>query len=100
MRPSPREVVAAAQKIPMKIPAEEIARREDWRKRKVITIDPKTAKDFDDAVFVERTEKGWLLAVHIADVSHYVKPESVLDLEARERGEFHLSRRPGHSNVA
>ena len=82
----PREVVAAAQKIPMKIPAEEIARREDWRKRKVITIDPKTAKDFDDAVFVERTEKGWLLAVHIADVSHYVKPESVLDLEARERG--------------
>ncbi len=82
----PREVVEAAQKIPMEIPPEEIARREDWRKRNVITIDPKTAKDFDDAIFVERTEKGWHLAVHIADVSHYVKPESVLDLEARERG--------------
>ncbi len=82
----PSEVVEAAQKIPMKIPEEEIARREDWRKRKVLTIDPKTAKDFDDAILVERTENGWLLAVHIADVSYYVKPESVLDLEARERG--------------
>lgn len=82
----PREVVEAAQKISMEIPAEEIARREDWRKRKVITIDPKTAKDFDDAVLVEKTEKGWHLAVHIADVSHYVKPESILDIEARERG--------------
>ncbi len=82
----PSEVVEAAQKIPMEIPAEEIARREDWRKRKVLTIDPKTAKDFDDAILVERTENGWLLAVHIADVSHYVKPEGVLDLEARERG--------------
>lgn len=82
----PREVVEAAQKIPMKIPEAEIARREDWRKRDVITIDPKTAKDFDDAILVEKTEKGWRLAVHIADVSHYVKPESVLDVEARERG--------------
>ena len=45
-----------------------------------------TAKDFDDAILVEKTAKGWQLAVHIADVSHYVKPESVLDLEARERG--------------
>ncbi len=82
----PRNVVEAAKKIPMKIPKEEIARREDWRKRDVITIDPKTAKDFDDAIMVEKTAKGWRLAVHIADVSHYVKPESVLDLEARERG--------------
>jgi len=82
----PPEVVAAAKKIPLKIPKAEIARREDWRKREVITIDPKTAKDFDDAILVEKTAKGWLLAVHIADVSHYVKPESVLDLEARERG--------------
>ncbi|MEJ6645084.1 MAG: ribonuclease R [Akkermansiaceae bacterium] len=82
----PPEVVAAAQVISMKIPADEIARREDWRKRDVITIDPMTAKDFDDAILVEKTAKGWQLAVHIADVSHYVKPESVLDLEARERG--------------
>jgi exoribonuclease R len=48
----PSEVVEAAQKIPMKIPAEEIARREDWRKKKVITIDPKTAKDFDDGYWL------------------------------------------------
>ena len=82
----PPEVVKAAKKIPLKIPAEEIARREDWRKRDVITIDPKTAKDFDDAILVEKTGKGWRLAVHIADVSHYVKPDSILDLEARERG--------------
>ena len=82
----PKEVVKAAREIPMKIPQAEIARREDWREKEVITIDPETAKDFDDAVFVEKTDKGWLLAVHIADVSHYVKPESVLDLEARERG--------------
>lgn len=82
----PSEVVAAAQAIPLEIPTEEIARRDDWRKRDVITIDPKTAKDFDDAILVEKTEKGWRLAVHIADVSHYVKPDGILDLEARERG--------------
>lgn len=82
----PPEVVEAAREIPMKLPESEIARRADWRDRDVITIDPKTAKDFDDAVLAERTEKGWRLAVHIADVSHYVKPESILDLEARERG--------------
>lgn len=82
----PAEVVAAAQAIPVQIPEAELARREDWRERDVLTIDPKTAKDFDDAILVEKTEKGWQLAVHIADVSHYVKPEGVLDLEARERG--------------
>lgn len=82
----PADVVAAAQAIPLKIPDKELARRDDWRKRDVITIDPKTAKDFDDAILVEKTGKGWRLAVHIADVSHYVKPDSLLDLEARERG--------------
>ena len=82
----PSHVVEAAKKIPMVISEEEIARREDWRKRDVITIDPKTAKDFDDAILVEKTENSWRLAVHIADVSYYVKPESVMDLEARERG--------------
>lgn len=82
----PHEVVEAASKIPMEIPESELARRSDWRERDVITIDPETAKDFDDAILAEKTEKGWRLAVHIADVSHYVKPESLLDLEARERG--------------
>jgi len=80
------EVIAAAQAISQKIAEEEIERRDDWRQRDVITIDPKTAKDFDDAIWVGRTPQGWQLAVHIADVSFYVKPGSVLDLEARERG--------------
>jgi len=53
----------------------------------VITIDPDDAKDFDDAICLERTEQGaWRLWVHIADVSHYVKPGTVLDTEARKRG--------------
>jgi len=82
----PPEVVKAAQKIPDKVPQREIDRREDWRKRPVITIDPATAKDFDDAIWVGKTEKGWQLAVHIADVSHYVKPGSILDVEAQARG--------------
>ena len=86
MVPSPPEVVKAAQKIPDSVPQSEIDRREDWRKRPVITIDPATAKDFDDAVWVGKTEKGWQLAVHIADVSHYVKPGSILDVEAQARG--------------
>ena len=82
----PPEVVEAARKIPDRVPQKEIDRREDWRDRPVITIDPLTAKDFDDAIWVGKTEKGWQLAVHIADVSHYVKPGSILDIEARARG--------------
>ena len=60
--------------------------RDDWRDRIVMTIDPHDAKDFDDAISVKKTDNGWELAVHIADVSHYVKPGSALDHEARERG--------------
>ena len=82
----PPEVVKAAQEIPDSVPQSEIDRRDDWRKRPVITIDPVTAKDFDDAVWVGKTDKGWQLAVHIADVSHYVKPGSILDVEAQARG--------------
>ena len=82
----PSEVVEAARKIPDRVPQKEIDRREDWRDRPVLTIDPSTAKDFDDAIWVGKTEKGWQLAVHIADVSHYVKPGSILDVEARARG--------------
>ena len=82
----PPEVVKAAQEIPDRVPQREIDRRDDWRKRPVITIDPVTAKDFDDAVWVGKTDKGWQLAVHIADVSHYVKPGSILDVEAQARG--------------
>src|SRR5690606_29056330 len=49
-------------------------------------IDPADAKDHDDAIYVEKTSSGWTLAVHIADVSHYVKPGTAMDKEAIERG--------------
>ncbi len=63
------------------------AGREDWREQTVVTIDPTDARDFDDAISVRACPSGgWELAVHIADVAHYVKPGSALDREARLRG--------------
>lgn len=59
---------------------------EDLRKEMLVTIDGEDARDFDDAVCVSRTEEGWRLLVAIADVSHYVRPKTALDREARERG--------------
>ena len=82
----PEEVLAAARATPESPDPAEIARRKDWRKHLVITIDPADAKDHDDAIWLEKTARGWSLAVHIADVSHYVKPGGVLDREAAERG--------------
>ncbi|MBL9131324.1 MAG: VacB/RNase II family 3'-5' exoribonuclease, partial [Verrucomicrobiaceae bacterium] len=67
--------------------AEEHAGRVDCRAHNVITIDPDDAKDFDDAICIQKHESGqWRLWVHIADVSHYVKPGSHLDIEAKKRG--------------
>src|SRR5258708_2270186 len=64
-----------------------LAGREDCRRHQVITIDPDDAKDFDDAICLQRVSREqWKLWVHIADVSHYVKPGSALDVEARKRG--------------
>jgi len=60
--------------------------RVDLRKLPLVTIDGEDARDFDDAVFCKRTEKGWKLLVSIADVSAYVKPGSALDIEAHRRG--------------
>lgn len=60
--------------------------REDFRHLPIVTIDGETARDFDDAVFVERQSAGWHLQVHIADVAHYVAREGRLDQEARLRG--------------
>jgi ribonuclease R len=82
----PNEVLAAARAVPEEPEPAEIARRQDWRDKLVITIDPADAKDHDDAIWLEKTRHGWTLAVHIADVSHYIKPGGVMDKEAVERG--------------
>jgi len=82
----PTEVQREAERIPEEVDPREIARREDLRGRTIITIDPDDARDYDDAVDVEQTKTGWRLGVHIADVSHYVRPGTVLDRESRKRG--------------
>ncbi len=83
----PKAVEKEAEDIPVEIPASEITRRLDLRGKAVFTIDPDDAKDFDDAVHIERLPSGNLeLGVHIADVSHYVKQGTLLDGEAYERG--------------
>lgn len=82
----PAEVLAQAEAVPPRIPEEELRRREDLRDRFILTIDPDDAKDFDDAIEVIETPRGWSVSVHIADVSHYVRPRSALDREAKARG--------------
>jgi len=83
----PGDVLDQARSIPGLIPPAEIARRRDFRDLEIVTIDGETARDFDDAVWVDRLPNGhWALQVHIADVSHYVRPGSPIDREARERG--------------
>ncbi|HET9887541.1 MAG TPA: RNB domain-containing ribonuclease, partial [bacterium] len=83
----PKPVLAEARAIGSTVSEHEVAGREDCRSHQVITIDPDDAKDFDDAICLERTAQGqWKLWVHIADVSHYVKPGTALDVEARKRG--------------
>jgi ribonuclease R len=82
----PEAVVREASLISPAIDPREIAKRNDQRDRFVFTIDPDDAKDFDDAIEVEETAQGWHLAVHIADVSHYVKVRGALDREAVARG--------------
>jgi ribonuclease R len=83
----PAPVIEEAERLARPITDAERAGREDFRELPIVTIDGETARDFDDAVYVERREDGgWLLQVHIADVAHYVHPESPLDREARLRG--------------
>ena len=82
----PKAIEDAAEKIEPGITAEEIARREDFRDVWTCTIDPKDAKDFDDALSIRPAGKGlWEVGVHISDVSHYVKEGSVIDKEATKR---------------
>jgi ribonuclease R len=80
------EVLNEARAVPEEPEAAEIRRRQDWRGKLVITIDPADAKDHDDAIWLEKSATGWTLAVHIADVSHYVKLGTAMDKEAVGRG--------------
>ena len=81
----PKNVEEAAEKIDPGITPQEISRREDFRDVFTCTIDPKDAKDFDDALSIRKQGKLWEVGVHIADVSHYVKEGSVIDKEATKR---------------
>ena len=81
----PKAVEDAAEKIDPGITEQEIKRREDFRDVFTCTIDPKDAKDFDDALSIRKQGKLWEVGVHIADVSHYVKEGSVIDKEATKR---------------
>ena len=94
----PQSVEKAADKIPAEISAEEIARREDFRKVTTFTIDPKDAKDFDDALSIRPLKDGlWEVGVHIADVTHYVKHHRQ---GSRKACNFRLSGRPHHTDAA
>jgi ribonuclease R len=83
----PVEVLQEAQEFESVIPAAELRHRHDYRDLPIVTIDGETARDFDDAVTVSRKSNGHFeLQVHIADVAHYVRETSSIDLEARLRG--------------
>ena len=82
----PEAVSAEAKQFGNLVTEADLEGREDLRGRNIITIDPDDARDFDDAIEVQPTDFGWEVAVHIADVSHYVKPVTPLDKEARLRG--------------
>src|SRR5881398_3482539 len=82
----PKDVLVQAERISEKIGSRQLESREDLRKEFIVTIDPDDARDFDDAIQVEKTSTGWRLGVHIADVATYVEPASALDREARRRG--------------
>ena len=82
----PDAVDKAAKKIDAGITPEVVARRLDMRGVMTFTIDPKDAKDFDDALSIRRLKNGkWEIGVHIADVTHYVKPDTIIDREAQKR---------------
>ena len=81
----PAEVIEEAEKVALRLTKP--GNREDIRNKYIVTVDPATARDFDDAISLETDAQGnRVLGVHIADVSHFVRPNSPLDLEARQRG--------------
>ena len=82
----PENVDRVAEKIPLEIPEEEIKKRRDVRGITTFTIDPADAKDFDDALSLQKLKNGnWEVGVHIADVTHYVTPNSIIEDEAQNR---------------
>ncbi|MCC6208429.1 MAG: ribonuclease R, partial [Gammaproteobacteria bacterium] len=82
----PQAVEQEAAVFPESVPASAVYGREDLRLNPLVTIDGEDARDFDDAVYCERHGRGWRLIVAIADVAHYVRPDSALDREALNRG--------------
>jgi ribonuclease R len=82
----PENVDKAAEKIQLEIPAEEIKKRRDMREIITFTIDPHDAKDFDDALSLQQLKNGnWEVGIHIADVTHYVTPNTIIEDEAQSR---------------
>ena len=82
----PPEVLSEAEKIHLELDQKEVKSRRDFRDITTLTIDPFDAKDFDDAISFQKLENGHFeIGVHIADVSHYVQPESPMDVEALKR---------------
>jgi ribonuclease R len=83
----PQDVIDAAELVTMDLDPEEVAKRRDFRPILTFTIDPVDAKDFDDAISFQKLENGnYEVGVHIADVSHYVQPDTPMDKEAAKRG--------------
>jgi ribonuclease R len=83
----PSDVLEQAERIPESVDAQQITGRKDLRNQFIVTIDPDDARDFDDAIHVEKLPNGgWQLGVHIADVAAYVEPGTALDREGRRRG--------------
>ncbi len=84
----PKEVLTAAKKVPEKIKHNEYKNRLDRRNRMIVTVDGEDAKDFDDAIWVQKVagKQEWDLGVYIADVSYYVKEKDIIDEEAQKRG--------------
>lgn len=82
----PADVEAAAEKIDAGITPDEVVKRIDMRSITTFTVDPRDAKDFDDALSLRKLDDGlWEVGVHIADVTHYVRPDSIIEQEGRER---------------
>ena len=85
-REFPQKVLLSALSFGDRVYEEELTEREDFRDHLIFTIDGDDARDFDDAVEIAKTKSGYILGVHIADVSYYVSENSALDIEAQKRG--------------